>query len=95
MSKDIFDLENTDDLPAELIKDLTCNSKQSRVLSLFKMYSKPLKIDQVLVGYYRLYKEELTRQQVTCAIYQLTKKKQLKKLKDGKWKKVTIKPKKQ
>lgn len=72
---DIFNIENIDDLPQELIKELKLASDvDTNILSLFIEAGGVLKLTNLLVGYYRKYKEIKTRQYMMTNCYRLVQK---------------------
>ena len=56
--KDICSLENLDDIPKELKSQITIfrmNRFDKRIIDLFKKVNRKLNLDEVIVGYYRIY----------------------------------------
>lgn len=72
---DIFDITDLDDLPTDLISQLKLGSHaDAQILKLFLLANRPLNLTQLLVGYYRTYKEEKTRNYMMTFCYRLEKK---------------------
>lgn len=87
--KNIFDLENTDDLPIQIKK--TVSNKRylitSSVIDLFNKKNK-LSITEIVVGIYRINKIILTRQVVSTALSHLCALKKLKRIDCGVYEKI-------
>lgn len=72
---DLFDLSNLEDLPSNLVGELKLASEiDDKVLMLFSIAKSPLNLTQLLVGFYRQYKEEKTRNYMMTLCYRLVKK---------------------
>lgn len=72
---DLFDLTDISDIPPELIQELNLASDIDVViLGLFEEAKKPLNLNELLIGYYRKYKENKTRQYMMTTCYRLVKK---------------------
>lgn len=82
MSKDIFDLENTQDLPKEILKNIEQSrlkifSKESiAILALFEL-KKELTLAEVMVGLYRKFKLIVDKKKIYQRLHHLTFKKLL------------------
>jgi len=75
-NNDVFDLNNLGDIPKELIGQLKLSSKTDKqILNLFSFRkSGILNLSELLVSYYRVYKEEKTRNYLMTACYRMVKK---------------------
>lgn len=73
MSKNnIFDVNNLDDLPKELIREAVILSAPSiSVLQLFIVAGRSLGMTEILIAYYRRYKEIRTRNYMVTTCYRL------------------------
>lgn len=73
---DLFSLDNVDDLPVSLKSDLgilRIGSFETRLIELFQKANRRLTLDEVLVGYYRLYNQIKDRKQMTAKLYSMSK----------------------
>lgn len=87
MNENIFNLENTEDIPLDVLKNLRiirCREDTGLLLSLFDK-KKRLTIDEILVGLYRLNKMQKTRVWVSSTLYNLSRKNLIRKVKDSKY----------
>lgn len=75
-NNDIFDLNNLDDIPKDLIGDLKLTSRMDKqILALFSLRPTGiLNLSELLVGYFRTYGEEKTRAYMMTACYRMVKK---------------------
>jgi hypothetical protein len=88
-SRDIFDLENIEDITKECKKNLKLtglHNDTEQLLSLFDILE-PLSIDKIIVGYYRKYKIVKTRTWVSSTLYNLSRKKIIIKNSNGDYRK--------
>ena len=68
----IFDLNDISDIPSDLIQQLNLASDvDTKMLELFKEAEGELNLTQLLVGYYRKYKDKKTRQYMMTTCYRL------------------------
>ena len=78
MTKDIFDMNNLEDLPENLRHELLLDGKAAGIMSLIEKAGRPLNINELLVAYYREFGAVKTRNWMVQKCYKLTKKKVLK-----------------
>lgn len=74
--KDIFDLNDTSDLPQELRSELVVNKRddyEKQLIELFRMAGRELNIDQVQTGYYRKYGEHKERPKIIAKLYNMSR----------------------
>jgi len=72
----IFDLENTDDLPASMKKKVRKRAKKSKgaqMLGLLELAGTPLTTGEILAGYYRTYQKEIRPQYLSSILGALIK----------------------
>jgi len=84
----IFDLSDISDLPIPLknkLSILRSSSETRKIINLFKMKD-TLTIDEILVGFFREYKKEISRSWVSTTLYNLSRKGFVRKLKVGQYK---------
>jgi hypothetical protein len=73
--KSLFDIENIKDLPVEMLRELRLvTPANERVLRVFSQSNRPLVLDEMIVGYYRIYKEIKSRHYMLIACYRMMKK---------------------
>lgn len=75
MNNKIFDMTDVSDIPKTMREYLKVNNKDTidnRILHLFEIANMSLTIDEVCVGYYRTYREEITRNQVRMKLWRIT-----------------------
>ncbi|MDA0307507.1 MAG: hypothetical protein O2832_02140 [Proteobacteria bacterium] len=73
---DIFDLNNLSDIPNEIKSDLKVLSRdgfEKKIIDIFKKANRELNIDEITVGYYRVYKEVKERRQVMTKLYNMAR----------------------
>lgn len=74
--KDIFDIENTEDIPSE-IKLTKSPSKylEDRILELFSIANRYLSIDEVTVAYYRHFNnfKKKNKKQIMTKMYNMSR----------------------
>jgi hypothetical protein len=71
---DLFDTKNISDLPKELVDELLLLSEtDKKVLTLFSRQN-VLNHNQIMVGWFRLYKEVKPRMYFTTTLYRMQKK---------------------
>jgi hypothetical protein len=68
----IFDLENKDDLPEYILKDLNSDKIGKRLIELFEIANRDLSLDEVTVGYYRRFKDKKTKDQLNAKLYNMS-----------------------
>lgn len=71
-----FDLNNTADLPKELINELTeffRDEFEKKIIEIFWIANRQLTIDEIIVGYYRVFKVQKTRKQMNAKLYNMTR----------------------
>lgn len=72
----LFDIENIEDLPIDLQKEII-NVKISKttnnIMNLLKLSEDYKSIDEILVGYYRLYNKQINRQYLVTKLYRMSK----------------------
>lgn len=71
--RDIFDIENIDDIPIKIRNELNNYDYTHNILKLFKIANRALSIDEVTIGYYRKFKELKTKTQITSKLYMMSK----------------------
>lgn len=57
----IFDLKNIDDIPSDISNSLNSHELEYNILHIFNIAKRPLIIDEVVVGYYRTFKNSKKR----------------------------------
>ena len=72
MTDDIFDTENTADLPEQLQKKVT-KEFDNNIIELFKIAKRPLHIDEVTVAYYRKFGIKKTKREIMIKLYNMTR----------------------
>lgn len=80
-SNEIFDLKNTDDLPKELKiigRSNRFGENTNKILNLFYI-KEELTINEIIVGFYRKYNKVIDRNFLSKTLFNLCKRKQLKK----------------
>lgn len=70
--KDIFDTQRVDDLPENLKSGLKTGFGD-KILRLFEMAERPLTIDELTVGYYRMFGGSTNRQSMMAKLYILAR----------------------
>ena len=73
---DIFDLEDVSDLPASLRERITKKNHDPfamEIIDLLVRAGRPLNLDELTAGYYRLYKKERSRKQIMAKLYTMSK----------------------
>lgn len=73
----LFDLQNLSDLPKDFREELSINRRddfEMQIIDLFKRAGGELSLDQVQVGFYRLYKERKERKQIMSKLYNMSRK---------------------
>lgn len=71
---DIFDTDNIDDLPTELLREMKIiSSSNIKILQLFSDSGGVLNLTGLLVGYYRKHKEVKARSHMMVNCYRLVK----------------------
>ena len=78
MTKNIFDLTDVSDVPAEISSELICDNFAQNILKLFELAGRNLTIDEVTVGYYRQFKEIKTKRQIMVKLYSMARAKKAK-----------------
>ena len=73
MTKNIFDLTDVSDVPAEISSELICDNFAQNILKLFELAGRNLTIDEVTVGYYRQFKEIKTKRQIMVKLYSMAR----------------------
>lgn len=71
----LFDLNLTDDLPAEVkgnLKPTRLHENSLKMMELFDL-KKELSIDEIIVGFYRKFKLEKSRSWLSTTLYNLSK----------------------
>lgn len=83
-NENIFNLDKIDDIPDNCKKQLKLINIRDDAKKLLDLFDKKqvLTIDEIIVGMYRLYKIEKTRIWVSSTLYNLSRKKLVKKI-DG------------
>lgn len=78
----LFDLENIDDIPTATAKVILQKKRQtvSEVLKVLFELKNTLSIDEILVGFYRLKKKELSYSSAYSSVLVLTKNKFIEKI---------------
>ena len=75
-NSDLFSLENIDDLPESVKKELKAFKRdnfEKKLIELFKLATSELNLDQIQAGYFRLHKEVKDRRQITTKLYNMSK----------------------
>lgn len=72
-NEDIFNTDDIKDLPEEISKDLLTNDFEKRIVELFNIAQGNLSIDEITVGYYRVYHDIKTRRQMMTKLYNMSK----------------------
>jgi hypothetical protein len=88
--KDIFSLENRDDLSKEVINNLRlikAHSKAIQMLELFDIKNE-LSVDEIIVGLFRKHRVNATREWITSTLYNLRRKNYVKLISKGRYRKV-------
>lgn len=87
MSDDVFNMEDTSDLPADLVRDLVSIRKSDLevfIIGLFDL-SKKLTLDQIQVGLYRVHGVSIKRKKLIALLYKMkTRNKSIEKVKGTK-----------
>ena len=76
--RDLFDLTDVSDIPAEISTDLTHDVFAQNILTLFNKAGRNLTIDEITVGYYRQFKEIKTKRQIMVKLYSMARAKNAK-----------------
>ena len=71
--RDLFDLTDVSDIPAEISTDLTYGAFAQNILTLFNKAGRNLTIDEITVGYYRQFKEIKTKRQIMVKLYSMAR----------------------
>ncbi len=81
MIKDIFDTKDISDLPDALQRELSLAKRdefKENLITLFKKSNgKPLKLDEIVVGYFRMFRVFKTKQEITTKLYNNSKSKNI------------------
>jgi len=87
---ELFNLDNTNDLPEYLTRELLILNvrEDTRKLLLLFNLKKSLSLDEILVGLYRVHKIQKTRYWVNTTLYNLSKKNLIKRIGRGVYKSV-------
>ena len=78
MTKNIFDLTDVSDVPAEISSELICDNFAQNILKLFELAGRNLTIDETTVGYYRQFNEIKTKRQIMVKLYSMARAKNAK-----------------
>lgn len=73
MTKNIFDLTDVSDVPAEISSELICDNFAQNILKLFELAGRNLTVDEITVGYYRQFKEIKTKRQIMVKLYNMAR----------------------
>lgn len=69
----IFDLSDVSDIPEKISSELSCDMFAQNILTLFNKAGRNLTIDEITVGYYRLFKEVKTKRQIMLKLYNMAR----------------------
>lgn len=64
MTENIFNLTDVSDVPAEISSELSYDKFAQNILKLFELAGRNLDVNEVIVGYYRQFKEVKTKKQI-------------------------------
>lgn len=78
MTENIFDLTDVSDIPDEISTELTYDVFAQNILTLFNKAGRNLTINEITVGYYRLFKEVKTKRQIMLKLYNMARAKEAK-----------------
>lgn len=87
MDKNIFNISDVSDIPDACRKSLkgkNIRDDSQKLLSLFEM-KEELSIDEIIVGMYRLFNIEKTRTWISSTLYNMGRKKLVKKSSKGRY----------
>lgn len=73
---DIFSMDDLTDIPQHIKDELKVVSRdafEKNIIALFHRAMRDLSIDEVTVGYYRLYGEAKERKQIMAKLYNMTR----------------------
>ena len=73
---DLFNLNNVDDLPPEMKKDVVSKKRdgvEEKIIGLFKLAQRELTIDEVYVGFYRKFGEQKARKYIMSKLYNMSR----------------------
>ena len=73
MTENIFDLTDVSDIPAEISAELFCDVFAQNILKLFNKAGRNLTLNEITVGYYRLFKEVKTKRQIMLKLYNMAR----------------------
>ena len=77
--KNIFDLEKTDDLPENVLVSISktkprkSSKNRTRIVALFETANRELTIDEIIVGYYRMFGIEKKRPTIIAQLHSFVK----------------------
>lgn len=72
MSKNsLFDLNELDDIPDKIKQDLSKDEFAEQLVKLLTMAGRPLNLDELTVGYYRVFKKIKTKKQIMTKTYNM------------------------
>lgn len=78
MTKNIFDLTDVSDVPAEISSELICDNFAQNILKLFELAGRNLNVNEITVGYYRQFNEIKTKRQIMVKLYSMARAKEAK-----------------
>lgn len=78
MTKNIFDLTDVSDVPAEISSELICDNFAQNILKLFELAGRNLNVNEITVGYYRQFKKIKTKRQIVVKLYNMVRAKNAK-----------------
>lgn len=73
---DIFDLKNLDDVPNEIQQVLQVTKRdqfEHRLIELYTLANRPLNLDEVVVGYFRMFNEHKERVKINTKLYNMAR----------------------
>lgn len=71
MTKNIFDLTDVSDVPAEISSELICDNFAQNILKLFELAGRNLNVNEITAGYYRQFKKIKTKRQIVVKLYNM------------------------
>lgn len=71
--KDLFDLTDVSDIPAEISSELSNDVFAQNILKLFNKAGRNLTINEITVGYYRQFNVIKTKRQIMLKLYNMAR----------------------